>query len=174
MTRCPQCGQETVAEARFCDACGASLAPLQAHDGPKVAQDVDRRESVARTARVLRESVVWNGENAASLAEDLRRGTVPVRTRLEVERWEAVREEFLESAQDPELQGRVAFFFDQVRRAAQLAEIRFEFGFGVSSEMSWAPDVEAALHRQLADELPAIAQEAPELNALLGQLEARP
>jgi hypothetical protein len=115
---------------------------------------------------------MWNGENAASLAEDLRRGTVPVRTRLEVERWEAVRAEFIESAQDPELQARVAFFFDQVRRAAQLAEIRFEFGFGVSSEMSYAPDVEAALHGQLTDELPAIAWEAQELDALLQRLEA--
>jgi predicted ATPase/class 3 adenylate cyclase len=26
--RCPQCGQENRAEARFCDACGAALAPL--------------------------------------------------------------------------------------------------------------------------------------------------
>jgi hypothetical protein len=123
-------------------------------------------------ARVLRESVMWNGENAARLAQELGRGTVPVRTRLEVERWEAVRAEFLRTARDPELQGRVAFFFDQVRRAAQLAEIRFEFGFGVSSEMSYAPDVEAALHGQLTEDLPAIAKEAPELDALLQRLES--
>lgn len=115
---------------------------------------------------------MWNGENAARLAQELGRGTVPVRTRLEVERWEAVRAEFLRTAQDPELQGRVAFFFDQVRRAAQLAEIRFEFGFGVSSEMSYAPDVEAALHGQLTEDLPAIAKEAPELDALLQRLES--
>jgi hypothetical protein len=38
--------------------------------------------------------------------------------------------------------------------------------------MSYAPDVEAALHGQLTDDLPAIAQEAPELDALLQRLEA--
>lgn len=135
-------------------------------------EELKRRRALARTARALRETVIWNGENAASLAEELRRGKVPVQTRLEVERWEALRKEFLETAQDPELQGRVAFFFDQVRRAAQLAQVRFEFGFGVSSEMSYAPDVEAALHGQLTDDLPAIAQEAPELDALLQRLEA--
>ena len=82
-----------------------------------------------------------------------------------------MKSEFVRTAHDPELQGRVAFFFDQVRRAAQTAERRFEFTMGVSSAMSNALQVDAALREQLLQDLPAIAHEASELDALLKRLE---
>jgi hypothetical protein len=136
----------------------------------RIKQEADRQQTLSRAAHTLRESITWNGEKATSLAESIERGDVPFETPLETQRWEAVRDEFVRSAHDPELQGRVAFFFDQVRRAAQMADRRFDFMIGPASATTFASEVDVALRGQLLQDLPGIAHEAGALDQLLKDL----
>ncbi len=134
-------------------------------------EEADRKKALARAASALRESITWNGEKATSLAADIQGGKISIQTPLEAERWEAVKSEFVRTAQDPKLQGQVAYFFDQVRRAAQTADRRFEFTLGVSSATANAAQVDAALKAQLLKDLVAIAHEAAVLDGVLKLLE---
>ncbi len=134
------------------------------------AEERARKDALARAAAALRWSITWNGEKAELLVRDIRQGDVPIMTPLETERWEATKAEFVRVAHDPELQARVAYFFDQVRRAGVTADRWFEFKFGMSSSTVTAAEVDRALHGQLLEDLPGIAQEARELDRILSEL----
>jgi hypothetical protein len=68
-------------------------------------------------------------------------------------------------ARDAELQGRVAFFFDRVGRAARMGERPLEFVIGPSASTEWADQVNVALRGQLLEDLPAIAWEPGSVSA---------
>jgi hypothetical protein len=121
-------------------------------------QEAARKDALGRAVLAIRESVTFNGAKAESLRKYIEDGNIPFEVPLEVSRWEAVRDEFVRTAHDAELQGRVAYFFDQVERAARMADRHFEFAVGMSAATTHAQEVAKALRGQLLQDLPTICR----------------
>ena len=130
-------------------------------------EEAERKVALARVCVALRESVTWNADKANGMALELNAGSLGVDSPLETERWEAIKPEFVRVTQDPELQSRVAFFFDQVRRASVLADRLFDVRIRVSSTDAHAAQAEQVLASTLEELLTGVSFAAHDLERSL-------
>lgn len=129
--------------------------------------EIRRLETLAQAAEVLRSCVHDNYDHAERLLWALDKKVIMPDIELEVARWDAVRDDFMGTSRDPELQSRLGYFFFQVQRNAERFSKLFDFTLGPAATSAKAPDVARHLNELLEMSLPELIESGHDLHQRL-------
>jgi hypothetical protein len=129
------------------------------------AQAAEERRRLVNALSVVVENLQANLPSLGNISKAYKSPTETAffDSQLDTAPWEAVRSEVVEHLGDPGLQGRLAAHFADIDRLNRLAQLHFEYGWGMLSSLSGSEKVRGPIRERVGKLAEALEAQAADL-----------